>query len=137
MPAEPPLGAAAKRAAEGAVMTDDERRRLVSTEQSVSDQLGRLAADMAHMGDEQARVLRWPTLISPLAIAVAVCFCFQSALKVAPAARKDVEARNVCTKRIRHLLRAFQGNVAGAGAEGVRRQAFHRTTAFSAANRRD
>lgn len=41
-------------------------RMLVSTEQSVSDQLGRLAADMAHMGDEQARVLRWPLAV-PLA----------------------------------------------------------------------
>ncbi len=41
-------------------------RMLVSTEQSVSDQLGRLAADMARMGDEQARVLRWPLAV-PLA----------------------------------------------------------------------
>lgn len=41
-------------------------RMLVSTEQSVSDQLDRLAADMARMGDEQARVLRWPLAV-PLA----------------------------------------------------------------------
>ena len=41
-------------------------RMLVSTEQSVSDQLGRLTADMARMGDEQARVLRWPLAV-PLA----------------------------------------------------------------------
>lgn len=38
-------------------------RMLASTEQSVSDQLGRLAADMARMGDEQARVLRWPLAV--------------------------------------------------------------------------
>lgn len=41
-------------------------RMLVSTEQSVADQMGRLAADMAHMGEEQARVLRWPMAV-PLA----------------------------------------------------------------------
>lgn len=41
-------------------------RMLESTEQSVREQLGRLAADMAHMGDEQARVLRWPLAV-PLA----------------------------------------------------------------------
>jgi len=41
-------------------------RMLVSTEQSVSDQLDRLAADMTRMGDEQARVLRWPLAV-PLA----------------------------------------------------------------------
>lgn len=41
-------------------------RMLVSTEQSVADQMGRLAADMAHMGEEQARVLRWPLAV-PLA----------------------------------------------------------------------
>ncbi|MDP2220804.1 MAG: hypothetical protein Q8K34_11475 [Hydrogenophaga sp.] len=41
-------------------------RMLVSTEQSVSDQLDRLAADMARMDDEQARVLRWPLAV-PLA----------------------------------------------------------------------
>ncbi|MDP1893982.1 MAG: hypothetical protein Q8K87_07605 [Hydrogenophaga sp.] len=41
-------------------------RMLVSTEQSVSDQLDRLAADMARMGDEQSRVLRWPLAV-PLA----------------------------------------------------------------------
>lgn len=41
-------------------------RMLESTEQSVADQMGRLAADMAHMGEEQARVLRWPMAV-PLA----------------------------------------------------------------------
>lgn len=41
-------------------------RMLVSTEQAVSEQLDRLAADMAHMGEEQARVLRWPLAV-PLA----------------------------------------------------------------------
>lgn len=41
-------------------------RMLVSTEQVVSEQLDRLAADMAHMGEEQARVLRWPLAV-PLA----------------------------------------------------------------------
>lgn len=41
-------------------------RMLVSTEQAVSEQLDRLAADMAHMDEEQARVLRWPLAV-PLA----------------------------------------------------------------------
>ena len=38
-------------------------RMLEGTEQSVSNQLGHLAADMARMGDEQARVLRWPLAV--------------------------------------------------------------------------
>jgi hypothetical protein len=38
-------------------------RMLASTEQMVSDQLGRLAADMARMDAEQARVLRWPLAV--------------------------------------------------------------------------
>lgn len=38
-------------------------RMLVSTEQMVSDQLNRLAADIAQMTDEQARVLRWPLAV--------------------------------------------------------------------------
>ena len=38
-------------------------RMLASTEQSVSNQLDHLAADMARMTDEQARVLRWPLAV--------------------------------------------------------------------------
>ena len=38
-------------------------RMLVSTEQLVVDQLNRLATDMAAMGEEQARVLRWPLAV--------------------------------------------------------------------------
>lgn len=38
-------------------------RMLVTTEQAVGEQLGRLAADMTRMSDEQARVLRWPLAV--------------------------------------------------------------------------
>ena len=41
-------------------------RMLIGTEQAVSEQLGHLAADLAAMTDEQARVLRWPLAV-PLA----------------------------------------------------------------------